>query len=138
MEALQHVAFAVSDLEAAKEEIGPLFGVTWLPPRTSSIDVRLGDGSIVRRESTSVWSDGVPAIQLMLVPDAAPGSDGRPRIDHIGRIVDDFRGTVAQLEAAGCPLAVTAVGDDEAPSRFSIHDTPFGFQLELVDAQRAR
>jgi hypothetical protein len=129
MDAYYHIAFLVADFDAAKEEMGAMFGVTWQPPRKISHDVRLGDGRVIHRESTSVWSEGIPAIQLTLAPDVTAA-----RLDHVGRFVDDFPAAVARLEAAGCSLTMTAAADDGAPSRFAMLQTPFGFAMELVDA----
>jgi hypothetical protein len=128
VDAYYHLAFVVPDLDAAAAEMGALFGVTWQEPRTTSHEVRLGDGRVIHRESTSVWSVGFPAIQLMLARDGSP----EVRLHHVGRFVDDLPAAVRDLEASGHPLTMTRATEDGVAAGFAMHGTPFGFEVELV------
>jgi hypothetical protein len=127
MEPYYHIAFAVPDLEDAQTQMGALFGVSWCP-RTIEHQVRLGDGRVIDRTSVSVWSDGFPAIQLML----SSGLTG-VQLDHVGRFVDDLPMEARELEAAGFPLIMTSATPDGVPAGFTMHQTRHHFAVELVE-----
>jgi hypothetical protein len=129
-----HVGLVVPDLEAAMTAFGET-GVRWRKVMTYPLCVlHAGKRSTVDLRSVYSAGDG-PAIELYsggsATPLAAPVAGSR--FHHVGLWADDFPSDVAALRDKGFELAATVEDEHGDPSRFSLHRTPFGFYLELVD-----
>lgn len=135
-----HIALSVDDLDLAAAQMGAA-GLTWRKTLEYPLCV-LHEGLQTEIALRSVYSEGpAPAVELFEIKSGAgtpldpptPGS----QFHHIGLWADDFVNDLAALEALGWELTATVPDPSGAPSRFSLHSTPFGFYVELVDTQWA-
>jgi hypothetical protein len=130
-----HVAFAVPDLEAAMEEMGPALGLHWRPVQEGPYTVTDAEGvthEIPVRVTYSV--EGPPAIEIFEArpgtPLAAPAGTA---LHHLGFWVDDLVGECERLGSQGWPLSSASYDDQGRIVRGAFHRCPFGPSLELLD-----
>lgn len=125
------VGIIVPDLAAAMAELGEALGLTWGAVATADYE------PAPIRFVFSV--QGPPHIELIEGPPNGPwGSDGGPRLDHIGYWSSDVGADKRELERRG--LAVDVDGEMLGNPIFSYHRAPTcGMRVELVsDAVRER
>jgi hypothetical protein len=129
-----HIGFAVADLDEAMDEFGRVLGLTWRQIMSASLELVDGAGNAGPVTSRFVYSaGGPPAIELV---QAVPGTIFEPTgnpFHHIGYWADDLATQSDHLVERGCPLVGTIAGPDGRPSRFAMHGTAWGFNVELVD-----
>ena len=98
-----HVGFAVPDLEAAKDEFGKLYGLTWRPNVLRSLRLTLADGSEIEVDVNVTFSEGGPfAVELWQSVDGTPLETPKSGwFHHVGYWVDDWEHEARRLEELG-------------------------------------
>lgn len=131
-----HVGIVVPDVEAARQRMTELLGVTWGPIiRFAEVPYRDGEGNDVVLPNTICYSADEPRIELI---EDTPGtvwvSNEHSNLHHIGFWTDDLAGHSAVLGGAGCPLQLAGRDGTTAPVQFAYHrDEVLGVRYELVD-----
>ncbi|HEY8527286.1 MAG TPA: VOC family protein [Acidimicrobiales bacterium] len=128
---LFHTGIVVDDLEAARDELGRLFGVTWFEGG-GEVRVLTDDGARTVRAAYALSQEGPHHIELaQAVPGtvwtaAAPG-----QAHHLGYWVDDVAAASAELARLGAPRVATIAPADDAPPMCAYHRTS-GPYVEVV------
>jgi hypothetical protein len=64
--------------------------------------------------------------------------DGYVSFHHLSFWTDRLASSSRDLDAHGWPSAATVAGFDKDPSRFTLHQSPLGFYVEIFDAATPR
>jgi hypothetical protein len=121
------------------EEFQAALGIEWRAPIDASVP-SLGPDGILESNVYSVYSEGgPPAIELVQsVPGTPLGGNGGVSFHHLGFWTDRLSASAQELDKHGWPCAATVAGADKNPSRFTLHQSPYGFYVELFDTATPR
>ena len=86
------------------------------------------------RPRVSASEDGPPAIELIQsVPSTPLAGNGGVSFHHLGFWTDRLVRSSRDLDANGWPCAATVASIDTDPRRFTLHQSPYDFYVELFD-----
>ena len=133
-----HVGFIVPDLDAAMKEFRAALGITWRAPAEAMVPLRGPDG-VIESKVHSVYSEGGP-------PASSSSSQSHARhwplngvsFHHLGFWTDRLARSSRDLDAHGWPCAATVASIDTDPRRFTLHQSPYDFYVELFDTATPR
>ena len=98
---LYHTGFVVDDLEAAREELGSLLGVSWLAGG-GTVRIDTPDGSSLASTRYALSAEGPHHVELVQsVPGTLYIASGSASAHHLGYWVDDVPEASAALEKCG-------------------------------------
>ena len=133
-----HVGFIVPDLDAAMKELHAAFGITWRAPADAMVPLRGPDG-VIEAKVYSVYSEGgPPAIELIQSVPSTPLAANGVSFHHLGFWTDRLATSSRDLDAHGWPCAATVASIDTDPRRFTLHQSPYDFYVELFDTATPR
>ncbi|MEE8601519.1 VOC family protein [Euzebya tangerina] len=135
-----HVAFVVTDLDAAMAEFSDLLGLQWASVQVRDLAVRTPESrqDVALRFVYSSPVSGPCLIELIegqadtvfSVPDGHGWA-----FHHLGLWAPDLAEQSTRLATAGAPLVATLGAGPEAAG-FACHQLQHGPQIELLDAAR--
>ncbi|CAO5165332.1 VOC domain-containing protein [Frankia sp. AiPs1] len=132
-EDLFHTGIVVDDLEAAREELGSVLGVTWYEGG-ATVRLRTRDGTravstayVLSREGTH-HVELVQSIEGTLWTAVTPG-----HAHHLGYWVDDLAGATEALEALGWSFTASIALRDDRPPMCTYLRARGGLHVEIVD-----
>jgi len=135
---LYHTCFTVPDLEAAKEDLGRAFGLTWTDSLDANLEVKGADGHqepVALRFCYSL--QGAPYIELVQGPPGHPYFAAREggHVHHVGLFVEDLEVAMGEYESQGMPMEFATLGPDGSIQGLSYHHNPYGASVELVSME---
>lgn len=131
-----HVGIVVEDLDAARQRLTDLFGITWGPiQRMPAVDVRDGNGRDLALPSNICYSADEPRIELI---EEVPGSvwvrNPYSNLHHIGFWTPTFDDDTSALTGGACPVQLCGRAGAAAPAMWAYHDVPdLGIRVEVLD-----
>lgn len=138
-----HTGFVVADVEAAMEELGRVFDLTWAPIHRASMRLRGADGPFDADMTFTYSIQGPPHLELLAAVEgtpwrqgSAPTPVGLQAAHHVGVWSDDVVADSEALEAAGAPRIVTYDHSGDGARGFAYHRLPSGLLVEIVDRSR--
>ena len=134
-----HVGFIVPDLDSAMEEFQAALGIEWRE-RIDAIVPLLGPDGVIESNVYSVYSvGGPPAIELIQSVQGTPlAGNGGVSFRHLGFWTDRLASSSRDLDAHGWSCAATVHSSDKDQSRFTLHQSPHGFYVEIFDTATPR
>jgi len=136
-----HVGHLVPDIQAAMDELGSAFDLTWTDVITRT-DQRVWTPEDGQRRVplTFVYStEGPQRVELIEGVEGTPWWSGDPQNLHHAGVWADVPALTEELVAAGWTLVCSQVAPDEGYGSFSYVRSPSGFLLEPVaEANEAR
>jgi hypothetical protein len=133
-----HVGFIVPDLDAAMKEFQAALGITWRAPAEAMVPLR-GPHGVIEAKVHSVYSKGgPPAIELIQSVPSTPLAANDVSFHHLGFWTDRLTTSSRDLDAHGWPCAATVASIDTDPRRFTLHQSPYSFYVELFDTATPR
>ncbi len=130
---LYHTGFVVDDLGAAQQEVGRLFGVTWLEGG-GSVRMVTPDGPSVVTTKYAMSAEGPHHVELVeSLPGTLYTASTSLRPHHLGYWVLDVEAASTTLSASGLPCAasVSIEGSDRGPIA-AYHQAGDDFYVEIV------
>ena len=121
------------------DEFRTALGIEWRAPIEAIVPLRGPDG-VIESNVYSVYSEGgPPAIELIQSVRGTPlAGNGGVSFHHLGFWTDRLASSSRDLDAHGWPCAATVASFDKDPSRFTLHQSPHGFYVELFDTATPR
>ena len=137
---LYHVGIVVPDIEAAKEHLSDLLGITWGPVlHVDAFDVRAfdrdgGDGNDLVVPNTLCYSTEPPHLELVLeVPGPVWECNEHSNLHHIGVFSTALVDESGRFSSVQCPLELTDGRGDSPPVMWAYHRDPLGVRIEIVN-----
>jgi hypothetical protein len=129
---LFHTGIVVDDLEAAKEEFGRLFGLTWLEGGGKvAMHTAEAQSSVVTKYAIS--AEGPHHVELVQsVPGTLYTTNGSTRAHHVGYWVDDVQAVSDALSRSGLSNVVLISFGGDRPPITAYHEAGDGFWIEIV------
>lgn len=139
-----HTGFVVPDVDAAMEELGAVFGLSWAPVVRITMRLRGPDGPFDAAMTFTYSVQGPPHLELLGAVEGTPWNQSRgpepvglQAAHHVGVWSDDVAADSEAMTAAGAPLVVTYDHSGEGARGFAYHRLPSGLLVEVVDRSRA-
>ncbi|MFV8054762.1 VOC family protein [Mycobacterium sp. 48b] len=132
-----HVGFVVPDLDSAIKDVGQTLGLTFTEPvEVAGLTLHTSAGErddVVLRFTYSTRPTHVELIEHTAAPETLWDFGSRTRGHHIGVFSEDVAIEAERLDACGWNRSWWATAPD-GTMVFSMHDTPYGFAVELVSS----